>query len=173
MAPHDISILLYILGMDPVSVTAHGTSYVAHTVEDVAHMHLVFPNNIRAHIHVSWLDPLKVRQITVVGSKKMLVYDDVAPLEKIKIYDKGVEKLPYTDTFGDFQYSYRYGDIIIPRINFSEPLRIECQHFIDCIQNGSAPQSDGRIGLKVVRILEQADRALAASRDAETAQESE
>jgi predicted dehydrogenase len=119
-----------------------------------------FPHNVTAHIHVSWLDPCKVRRITVVGSKKMAVYDDVEPLEKIKIYDKGVDAPPYTSTFGDFQFSYRYGDVVIPHIRFVEPLRIEVQHFIDCVLNDEKPQSDGVVGLKVVKVLETADRSL-------------
>jgi len=114
-------------------------------------------------LHVSWLDPCKVRRTTIVGSKKMLVYDDVEPLEKIRIYDKGVEKPPYTDTFGDFQLSYRFGDISIPHIKFTEPLRIECKHFIDSIANGTVPQSSGWDGLQIVRILEMADQSLKAN----------
>jgi predicted dehydrogenase len=129
-------------------------------VIDLAYIYLRFPNNVMAHVQVSWLNPNKVRQITVVGSHKMLVYDDVQPLEKIRIYDKGVDKLPYTDSFGDFQLSYRYGDITIPHVNVTEPLRIECQHFIDCITSGTPPQSSGYDGLQVVKVLEMAERSL-------------
>jgi predicted dehydrogenase len=120
----------------------------------------MFPNGSLAHIRVSWLDPNKTRRITVVGNKKMVVYDDVESLEKIKIYDKGVDVPPYTDSYGDFQCSYRYGDVLIPNIRFVEPLRLECQHFIDCILQGTEPQSSGRVGMNVVRVLEAADRSL-------------
>lgn len=161
LAPHDISILLYLLDQDPVSVSARGGDCIFKGKHDVAYMHLKFPDNVLAHVHVSWLDPCKVRRYTVVGSRKMLVYDDVESLEKIKIYDKGVETPPYTDTFGDFQCSYRYGDVIIPHIRFTEPLRIESQHFIDCILNRcDEPLTSGRDGLRVVKILETAQKSL-------------
>ena len=160
LAPHDISILLYILNRTPVSVSAHGMPFVNEGVHDVVYMNMVFPDNILAHIHVSWLDPCKVRRVTVVGSKKMVVYNDVESLEKIRIYDKGVDKPPYTNTFGDFQLSYRYGDVIIPNIRLSEPLQKECQHFLDCINNHSDPQSNGQDGLNVVKIIEAAQRSL-------------
>jgi predicted dehydrogenase len=160
LAPHDISILLYILNRIPLSVSAHGMPFVNEGIQDVVYMNLVFPDNILAHIHVSWLDPCKVRRVTVVGSKKMVVYNDVESLEKIRIYDKGVEKPPYTNTFGDFQLSYRYGDVTIPNIRLGEPLQIECQHFLDCIINHSIPTSDGQDGLHVVKIIEAAQRSL-------------
>ena len=160
LAPHDISILLYILDRVPISVNAHGMPFVFEGVQDVVYLNMVFPDNILAHVHVSWLDPCKVRRVTVVGSKKMVVYNDVESLEKIKIYDKGVEMPPYTNTFGDFQYSYRYGDVIIPNIRFTEPLRKECEHFLDCINNHIEPQSNGQDGLRVVKIIEAAQRSL-------------
>jgi predicted dehydrogenase len=160
LAPHDISILLYILGRNPISVSAHGMPFVNEGIQDVVYMNIAFPDNILAHVHVSWLDPCKVRRVTVVGSKKMVVYNDIESLEKIRIYDKGVEKPPYTDTFGDFQLSYRYGDVVIPNIRLSEPLQKECQHFLDCIAHHAVPQSCGQIGLKVVKIIEAAQRSL-------------
>ena len=160
LAPHDISIMLYILGKDPISVSAHGMPFVNEGIQDVVYVNMVFPNNILAHIHVSWLDPCKVRRVTVVGSKKMVVYNDIESLEKIRIYDKGVEKPPYTDSFGDFQLSYRYGDVVIPNIRLAEPLQKECQHFLDCIINHTNPQSSGQAGLKVVKIIEAAQRSL-------------
>lgn len=160
LAPHDISILHYILNRTPISVSAHGMPFVFDGIHDVVYMNLTFPDNILAHIHVSWLDPCKVRRITVVGSKKMVVYNDVESLEKIKIFDKGVERLPYTTTYGDFQCSYRYGDVIVPNIRFIEPLRQECQHFLDCIRNRSDSQSSGQKGLEVVKVLEAAQRSL-------------
>jgi predicted dehydrogenase len=160
LAPHGISILRYILGQEPIKVCAHGGAYIFHGKHDVVYLRLLFPDEVFVHARLSWLDPCKVRRITVVGSQKMVVYDDVEPLEKIKIYDKGVEKPHYTDTFEEFQCSYRYGDVVIPNIRFIEPLRIECQHFLECIANHTRPQSDGWEGMKVVRILEVAERSL-------------
>jgi predicted dehydrogenase len=161
LAPHDISILLYLLNQSPVSVQAIGADCILNNKHDLAYLHLEFPNKVSAHLHVSWLDPRKVRRITIVGSQKMLVYDDIENIEKIRIYDKGVEIPPYTDTFADFQLSYRYGDVVIPYIQFTEPLRIECQHFIDCILDGDQqPISSGNQGLQVVQILEAAGRSL-------------
>jgi len=160
LAPHDISILLCILGRDPISVSAWGAAHILKGTQDIAYLQLTFPDDILAHVHISWLDPCKVRRITVVGSRKMAVYDDVEPLEKIRIYDKGVQAPPYTDTFGDFQCSYRYGDVVIPHIHFVEPLRLECQHFLECIASGQEPQSCGRVGLRVVKVLEMAERSL-------------
>ena len=160
LAPHDISILLYILNLIPISVSAHGMPFVNDGIHDVVYMNMVFPDNILAHIHVSWLDPCKVRRVTVVGSKKMVVYNDIESLEKIRIYDKGVDKPPYTETFGEFQLSYRYGDVVIPNIRLPEPLQKECQHFLDCIINCTDPQSDGQDGLRVVKIIEAAQRSL-------------
>lgn len=160
LAPHDISILHYVLGERPTSVYAHGEDCIIDGKHDVAYLYMQFPSDVIAHAHVSWLDPNKVRRTTVVGSKKMLVYDDVENVEKIKIYDKGVEAPPYTDTFGDFNFSYRYGDVTIPYIRFTEPLTIECQHFIDSIMHDTEPQSNGESGLDVVRVLEAAQRSL-------------
>ncbi len=156
LAPHDISILLYLLGQIPVSVSAHGSPCVFKGIPDVAYLHLIFPDRKLAYVHVSWLDPCKVRRVTVVGSKKMAVYNDVENEQKIKIYDKGVDAPAYTSSFADFQCSYHYGDITIPRIRYAEPLKEECQHFIDCIQNHKEPCSSGKDGLCVVKILEAA-----------------
>jgi len=160
LAPHDLSILLYLMGCDPIGVSARGMGCVRYGVEDVAYATLVFPNGSLAHLHLSWLDPCKVRRITIVGSRKMVVYDDIESLEKVKIYDKGVDCPPYTDTFGDFQFAYRYGDITIPNIRFTEPLRLECRHFIECILTHKRPQTDGYDGMKVVEIIEAAQRSL-------------
>ena len=159
LAPHDISTLLYLLEQAPISVSAHGMACVTEGIHDVAYLNLVFSNNLMAFIHVSWLDPSKVRRITVVGSKKMAVYNDLGAEGKIKIYDKGVDP-EYTDTFGEFQYAYRTGDIVIPSFRFVEPLREECQHFLDCILNHSEPRSSGLDGLRVTKILEAAERSM-------------
>lgn len=160
LAPHDISILHHLLGTTPLTVTARGTSCVQPNVEDIAYLTLTFPNNILAHMRLSWLDPRKTRCITVVGSKKMVIYDDVASLEKIKIYDKGVKTIRHTDTFGEFQFSYHYGDIVTPYIHFEEPLRLECLHFLESIRANKSPLTDGNSGLKVVKVIEAAQKSL-------------
>lgn len=162
LAPHDISILLYLLGKNPISVSAQGTTCVFGGIHDVAYINMIFPENIPAHVHVSWLDPCKVRRITVVGSKKMAVYNDMETEQKIKIYDKGVDAPPdYTNGgFGEFQCNYHSGDITIPNIRFVEPLRQECQHFIDSIVNHTKPISSGLEGLEVVKILEVAEHSM-------------
>lgn len=160
LAPHDISIILYLLGCEPESVSAIGSSHVNPAIEDVAILTMRFPNNLIAFIQTSWLDPDKIRKMTIVGSKKMMVYDDVQPTEKIRIYDKGVELPQHYDTFAEFHYSYKYGDIIIPKIEGGEPIRTELKHFIDCINNDKAPISDGASGLRVIKILEAAQNSI-------------
>jgi predicted dehydrogenase len=160
LAPHDITIILYLLQQFPVAINSQGKAHFRPKIEDVATITLNFPNGTIAFIHNSWLDPDKIRKITIVGSKKMLVYDDVNPNEKIRIYDKGVEAPPYYDTFAEFHFSYRYGDIYSPRLHEHEPLRAECEHFLECIKSGKAPQSDGYSGLRIVSILEAANRSL-------------
>jgi predicted dehydrogenase len=158
-APHDISVMLYLVEMMPHLVSASGQSYINQGVEDVAFFTLHFPNDVMAQGQVSWLDPHKIRKITVVGSKKMVVFDDMESAEKIKLYDKGVEIPPTYDTYGDYQ-TLRIGDITIPRIKMSEPLKNECQHFLNCVQRGEKPLSDGREGLRVLRVLEATQRSL-------------
>jgi predicted dehydrogenase len=162
LAPHDVSILMYVLGAAPIAAGAHGAAYVQHGIEDVAYLNIAFPNRMSAAIHVSWLDPNKVRRITVVGSKKMAVYDDVQTLEKIRVYDRSVHAPPHTEEFGEFQLSYRYGSITIPHLPSTEPLRLEDEHFLECIRTGAAPITDGRQGLEVVRVLETAQASLSA-----------
>jgi predicted dehydrogenase len=160
LATHDISIILMLLGEMPLEVTCQGESHYHDNVEDVAMVTLRFANKVIAYVHVSWLDPNKIRRTTIVGSRKMLVYDDTVLQEKVRVYDKGVTKHPYYDTYGDFQLSYRYGDVNIPRIDDPEPLKVECDHFVDCVRQGISPNSDGLSGLRVVRVLEAADRSL-------------
>lgn len=154
LAPHDISILQYLLGGYPHAASARGGAFVRNRVHDVAFLDLEFPRGVRAAVHVSWLDPNKVRRMTIVGSRKMAVWDDVEMLEKIRIYDKGVESVPRTESFGEFHLSYRYGNVTIPHLPPLEPLRLECEHFLDSIRNGTRPLSDGRQGVEVVRVLE-------------------
>lgn len=160
LAPHDVSIMLYLLDEFPVGINASGKAHFRKGIEDVATITLNFPNGTIAFIHSSWLDPDKVRKMTIVGSKKMLVYDDISTNEKIKIFDKGVEAPPYYDSYAEFHFSYRYGDIYTPRINEYEPLKKECEHFLECIRDGKTPRSDGYSGLRVVSILEAANRSL-------------
>jgi predicted dehydrogenase len=160
LGPHDISIILYLLGQEPKSVSAIGASHINPVVEDVAILTMEFADNLVAFIQCSWLDPDKIRRMTVVGSKRMMVYDDVQPTEKIRIYDKSVEKPRHYDTFAEFPYSYKYGDIIIPKIDGTEPLRSQLSHFLDCIRDDTKPLSDGMSGLQVVRILEAAQESL-------------
>lgn len=160
LAPHDISTILYIIGELPITVNCQGKAHFHSEIEDVATTTLNFKNGIIAFIHSSWLDPNKIRRTTIVGTKKMLVYDDIEPQEKIKIYDKGVEVPPYYDTYAEFHFSYRYGDIHSPRIEDFEPLKKVCDHFIECIKKERAPLSDGYSGLRVVSILEAANKSL-------------
>ena len=160
LAPHDISILLFLLGKEPISVSANGMKCAMDTVFDNVYVNLIFPDNILAHVHVSWIDPCKVRRVTVVGSQKMVVYNDIDSNEKIKIYDKGVEVPAYTSGLEEFHCNYRYGDLLIPNVRFEEPLRKECQHFLDCITDHKTPVSSGYDGLRVVKVLEAAQRAL-------------
>lgn len=161
LAPHDISILMFILGADPFAVSARGEAYIqrAKGIHEVAYVTLYFPQRVMADLRLSWLDPVKMRRITVVGSKRMLVYDDIAE-DKVLIYDKGVEVPPYSDTPEEFHASYRHGGGISHPIDWVEPLRRECAHFIDCITTGGCPRSDGHVGLKVVKVLEAAQRSL-------------
>lgn len=160
LAPHDISILLYILGAAPLSVSARGGAFVQRAKHDVAYLTLHFPEGVMADLRVSWLDPCKIRRITIVGSRKMIVYDDIEPEEKVRIYDKGVEVQPYTDTLEEFELAYRYGDVVAYPLDWVEPLRAECLHFLDCIETGARPRSDGEAGLRVVQILETAQASL-------------
>jgi predicted dehydrogenase len=160
LAPHDISILLHLLDESPISVSCQGSSHVTKGIEDVTMMYLAFRKNRCAFVHNSWLDPKKVRQMTVVGSKRMIVYDDTEPLEKLKIYDARVEVPPHYDSFAEFTYSYHYGDAYVPYIKQDEPLKLECQHFMDCIREGGTPVANGRLGLEVVRILEASSESL-------------
>jgi predicted dehydrogenase len=160
LAPHDISIILHLLDEFPISVSCQGSSHVTRGIEDVTMTYLTFAKNRCAFIQNSWLDPKKVRQMTVVGSQRMIVYDDTEPLEKLKIYDARVEVPPHYDTFAEFTYSYHYGDAYVPYIKQDEPLKLECQHFLECVSEGSVPLTDGHLGLSVVRILEGAGESL-------------
>ncbi|NCO65769.1 MAG: gfo/Idh/MocA family oxidoreductase [Candidatus Aquicultor secundus] len=160
LAPHDISIIFYLLGgKEPAEVSARGQSYITEGIEDVVFCSISFKDKTMAHIHVSWLDPHKTRKLTVVGNKKMAVFDDMESSEKIRIYDKGVGVNPDYRTYGE-DLTLRFGDITIPSIKMKEPLRAECEHFIQSIQTGQRPRSDGYNGLRVVKVLEAAQKSL-------------
>jgi predicted dehydrogenase len=160
LAPHDISIILHILGEFPTAINCQGNAHVAAQVEDVTNISLSFRHKRFATIQSSWLEPRKIREMTIVGTRRMIVYDDVRTREKIRIYDVRVERPPHYDTFAEFQYSYHYGDSYIPHIQHEEPLKLACQHFIDCIETNSQPLTGGRQGLEMVRILEAASASL-------------
>ncbi len=158
-APHDISVILHLLDEHPAAVSASGRCYLQDGIEDVVFLNIFFEKRAMAHVHVSWLDPHKVRRTTVVGSKKMVVFDDMEAQEKVKIYDKGVDRSSEYGSYGEF-LSLRNGDIHIPDIKMVEPLRIECEHFIDCIERDRTPISDGRNGLLVTQVLDAGQRSL-------------
>ena len=156
--PHDLSVMLYFLGSFPTSVSVRGKAYVRPGIEDVVFVNLTFSKDRMAQLQLSWLDPHKIRMITVVGSKKMAVFDDMENTEKLKIYDKGVYQ-PFFASYGESLH-LKFGDITIPHLEVTEPLTMECRHFLDCIQNKCEPKTDGRQGAAVVRILEAAQASL-------------
>jgi len=160
LAPHDISLFLYLLDTVPEAVSAQGISYVQQHLEDVVFITLQFPRKVLAHIHASWLDPHKIRQLTVVGSKKMAVFDDMDPEHKLRIYDQGV-----IDDYNELAsasgaLALRSEGVLLPIVDLAEPLSLECHHFLECIKNRSKPLSDGKQGLEVVRILEKIEEAM-------------
>lgn len=161
LAPHDVAVACHLFDSEPVSVSASGQAYLQSGVEDVVFANMKFADGRMAQIHVSWLDPHKIRKLTLVGSQKMAVFDDMEPQEKIRVYDKGAEVPAEYASFGDY-IGLRFGDVWIPRVDSSEPLRLECEHFLECVRSGEAPRSDGRNGLDVVKVLEAATRSLAA-----------
>jgi predicted dehydrogenase len=159
LAPHDLSILHYWLNETPNKVAVSGRACINPGIPDVAFINLGFPSGIVAELQVSWLSPVKLRRTIVVGSKKMLLYDDTETVEKVKIFDHGVDfKEP--ETFGEYQLSYRTGDIVSPKIAGTEPLGLEATHFLDCLETGKRPITDGAAGLSVVASLEAADYSL-------------
>ncbi len=160
LGAHDVSVVLALAGEEPVEAVAHGESYVRPGVEDVVFCYLRFPSGLAAHLHLSWLDPHKERRFTVVGANKMATFDDMAVEGKITVYDKGFDEAP----LGYGEWLTRNGDIYSPRLPAVEPLRVECQEFIDSIAEGRAPRSDGQSGLRVVRVLEQLQTSLQGSR---------
>jgi predicted dehydrogenase len=156
LGAHDVSVVLYLAGEEPSEAVAHGASYVREGVEDIVFCFLRFPTGLTAHLHLSWLDPHKERRFTVVGSRRMATFDDMELERKLTIYDKGFDE--DARTYGE--YITRSGDIFSPRIANSEPLRVECEHFVHCCQTGERPRSDGLSGLRVVRVLEALQQSL-------------
>jgi predicted dehydrogenase len=158
-APHDISSILYLLSQEPTDVSARGQSYLQRGIEDVVFVTLNFSGRSMAHIHVSWLDPHKIRKLIVVGSRKMAVFDDIEGTEKLRIYDKGATQNTDYNTFAEY-VTLRFGDITIPHVKVSEPLKLECQHFLECVRTRRRPKSDGHDGLRVIKVLDAAQRSL-------------
>jgi len=149
LGAHDVSVALHLIGEEPEECSAHGACYVRENVQDVVFCYLRFPSGVVAHLHLSWLDPHKERRLTVVGSRRMATFDDMLIEGKLTVYDKGFDE----DTRSWGEYIARSGDIFSPRISNAEPLRLECEHFIECVRNGATPRSDGASGLRVVRVL--------------------
>ena len=156
LGAHDVSVVLHLAGEEPCEVSAHGESYVRDGVEDVVFCFLRFPSGLSAHLHLSWLDPHKERRFTVVGSRRMATFDDMALEGKVTVYDKGFDE----DAGSYGEYITRSGGLFSPSIPNIEPLRVECEHFIDCIRRGLPPRSDGASGVRVVRVLEELQRSL-------------
>ncbi|HEY4426976.1 MAG TPA: Gfo/Idh/MocA family oxidoreductase [Solirubrobacteraceae bacterium] len=156
LGAHDVSVVLHLIGEEPQECIAHGASYVREGVQDVVFCYLRFPSGIVAHLHLSWLDPHKERRMTVVGARRMATFDDMLVEGKLAVYDKGFDE----DARSWGEYITRSGDIFSPRIPNAEPLRLECEHFVECIRTGSRPRSDGESGLRVVRVLESLQRSL-------------
>ncbi|GHO84325.1 Gfo/Idh/MocA family protein [Dictyobacter formicarum] len=154
LAPHDISILLYLFGKEPERVKVQANAHLQSHICDIAHLDLEFADQMTAHVHVSWLHPCKIRRVTVIGDARMVVYDDTNPSEMIKVYNKGA------DVHADPVVSYRHGAITIPHIDWVEPLRLECEDFVNSIRTGNQPRANGEVGLAVVRVLEAAQAAL-------------
>ncbi len=153
LAPHDVSIFSYLLGMEPVQVSAVGISHLKPELEDVAFVNLFYDKNILGHVHISWVDANKCRQVAVIGSKARILFDDLNPLERVRIYEKGVSIDRDYNSFGEFQLLLRDGDILSPKVEPDEPLRRVCQEFVTAIKTGKKPLTDGRNGLSVVKVM--------------------
>jgi predicted dehydrogenase len=156
LGAHDVSVVLRLIGEEPEECSAHGESYLRKGVQDVVFCYLRFPSGLSAHLHLSWLDPHKERRLTVVGARRMATFDDMLLEGKLTVYDKGFDEDAHT--WGE--YIARSGESFSPQISNSEPLRLECEHFIQCIRSGATPRSDGLSGLRVVRVLERLQRSL-------------
>jgi predicted dehydrogenase len=156
LGAHDVSVVLHLVGEEPDECLAHGASYVQPGIQDVVFCYLRFPSGIVAHLHLSWLDPHKERRLTVVGARRMATFDDMVVEGKLAVYDKGFDE----DTRSWGEYITRSGDMFSPHVANAEPLRLECEHFVECIRSGATPRSDGHSGLRVVRVLERLQRSL-------------
>jgi predicted dehydrogenase len=161
LAVHDFSILDHLLHEHPVAVTASGTNHFPGTPANLAYVTLFYASGTIAHVNVSWLAPVKLRQILVGGSKKMITYDDLEPSEKVKVYDKGVSLTDDPDQIHEMRIGYRTGDMWAPKLSLAEALRTEGEHFVDCIQHRLAPLTDGHLGMRVVEVIEAANRSMA------------
>jgi len=160
LAPHDISVVCYLFGSEPVSVSAHGQCFLRKDIEDVVFATIKFADGKIANVHCSWLDPHKIRKMTVVGSEKMVTFDDMEANEKIRVFDKSAAiKQDISTSYAEI-ISLRFGDIVIPKVPGGEPLALECEHFIDCVLDGKPIRSDGGNGLRVVRVLEAGQKSL-------------
>jgi predicted dehydrogenase len=160
LAVHDLAILQYVLESPPVAVSANGVCHVPGTPENMAHLTLYLESGAVAHLNVNWLAPRKIRQVVIGGSRKMIVWDDLEPSEKIKVYDRGVSVTDDLEEIYNILVSYRIGDMWAPRLSTAEPLLTETAHFIDCINSGRTPITNGRLGLRVVEMLEAATRSM-------------
>lgn len=160
LAPHDLSILLYLFDERPIALQAQGRDSFINGVHDLAYLTLFYADGFMANLHLSWLSPTKVRKITVAGDKRMIVYDDMESSEKVKVYDKGVERIDTEELHNEVRVQYRIGDIYTPALKNEEALRKETAHFLDCIENGTRPMTDGVSGEWVVKILEAANQSL-------------
>ncbi len=161
LAPHDLSIMTYVIDKKPVSVSAVGVSHVKDGLENIAYLTVFYEDTTFAHFHMNWLSPIKVRQIMIGGSKKMVVYNDMENTEKIKVYDSGVETKPGSkDELYQTLVQYRTGDMYAPKLDQTEALRTECRHFIDCIVKGIRPISDGEFGVQIVKMLAAAQASI-------------
>ena len=161
LAPHDLSIILHLMGEQPLSVNCQGSANVFPGNHDITSMWLEFPENRSAMVQSSWLDPRKTREMTIVGSRKMIVYDDLPNQDKVRIYDARVDGPRHYDSFAEFHYAYHYGEVVTPYIEQDEPLKLEAQHFIDSIRKGVEPLTNGDHSTQIVRILEAATQSLA------------
>ena len=160
LATHDISILQYLLDRTPLFVSATGSAHLKPGVQDVAYVTLMFDDNLIGHVHVSWLSPVKIRQTLIAGSRRMVVYNDNEPSEKVRMYDRGVQSVESPDDLYRLLVTYRMGDVHIPHLENREALRVECEHFVECVRSGNRPISDGEAGLAVVRVLEAAQQSI-------------
>jgi predicted dehydrogenase len=165
LASHDVSILLYLLEREPVEVAAHGESYIRENTEDVVFLSLRFEGSILANVHVSWLDPYKVRKVTLIGDRRMVVFDDVSPDEKLRLFDKSASyEAPAVEArgadFGEYKAIVRDGDILIPKVAATEPLKEQVRHFLDCCRDGSQPLTDAAFARRVVAVLEAGSESL-------------